>query len=166
VEGRWLAVAMVVASSFAVVLFDVDRTRKFDGRQTMSEKTAGPGVDVELVAAPEGARSDPATAVPIPDVTTLLQALADPVRIDIVRRLGECADARTCGSFDLPVTKSTLSHHFKVLHQAGIIQGRYEGTRKLISLRRADLDAVYPGLLDSILRAAAARPSAAAPSPS
>jgi DNA-binding transcriptional ArsR family regulator len=131
----------------------------------MSEKSAGLPPGVELYAAGEATPSDTTTAVPVADVTTVLQALADPVRIAIVRRLGECEDARACGSFDLPVSKSTLSHHFKVLHQAGIIQGRYEGTRKLISLRRADLEAAYPGLLDSVLRAVAASPMPTGPLP-
>jgi DNA-binding transcriptional ArsR family regulator len=90
---------------------------------------------------------------PISDLTTVLQALGDPVRLAIVRDIAEEPDGRYCGSFGLPVTKSTLSHHFKVLREAGVILGRYEGTRKLLSLRRADLDAAYPGLLDSILRA-------------
>lgn len=124
----------------------------------MSE-TPGPGAEIELCAAGAAAApSSDTSAVPIPDITSVLQALADPVRIAIVRRLGECTDARTCGSFDLPVSKSTLSHHFKVLREAGLIFGRYEGTRKLISLRRAEVDAVYPGLLDSVLRAIAASP--------
>ena len=120
----------------------------------MTPSASGPPAKYQLLAAAESTASDQA-AVPIPDITTVLAALADPVRIGIVRRLGECEDARTCGSFDVPVTKSTLSHHFKTLHQAGLIQGRYEGTKKLIWLRRADVDAVYPGLLDSVLRAAA-----------
>jgi DNA-binding transcriptional ArsR family regulator len=94
-------------------------------------------------------------AVPVADITTVLAALADPVRIAVVRCLAEAKDPRPCGSFGINVTKSTLSHHFKTLHQAGLIQGRYEGTRKLIWLRRAEVDAVYPGLLDSVLRAAA-----------
>jgi DNA-binding transcriptional ArsR family regulator len=125
----------------------------------MTPTRPAPPADIELIAAGGPTPADAAVAVPIPDVTVVLAALADPVRIAIVRRLGECEDARTCGSFDLPVAKSTLSHHFKVLHQAGLIQGRYEGTRKLISLRRADVDAVYPGLLDSILLAAASSPA-------
>jgi DNA-binding transcriptional ArsR family regulator len=124
----------------------------------MIEKTVGTAPEVELLAAGEAAADDPATALPVADLTTVLQALADPVRISIVRRLGECEDARACGSFELPVTKSTLSHHFKVLREAGVIQGRYEGTRKLISLRRAELEAAYPGLLESVLRAVAASP--------
>jgi DNA-binding transcriptional ArsR family regulator len=121
----------------------------------MIEKTVGIAPEVELLAAGEAAADDQATALPVADLTTVLQALADPVRISIVRRLGECEDARAC---ELPVTKSTLSHHFKVLREAGVIQGRYEGTRKLISLRRAELEAAYPGLLESVLRAVAASP--------
>jgi DNA-binding transcriptional ArsR family regulator len=96
----------------------------------------------------------------VADLTTVLQALADPVRIAIVRSLAETDGARACGSFYLPVTKSTLSHHFRVLREAGLIEQRCEGTRKLTSLRRADVDAVYPGLLDSVLRAVTAGGSA------
>jgi DNA-binding transcriptional ArsR family regulator len=121
----------------------------------MTENQA-PAAPVELCADSVGAPAATEGAVPVADITTVLQALGDPVRIAIVRRLGECAEARACGSFELPVSKSTLSHHFKVLHAAGIIQGRYEGTRKLISLRLADLDSAYPGLIESVLRAAAA----------
>jgi DNA-binding transcriptional ArsR family regulator len=124
----------------------------------MTPAHTGPPADYQLLAAAESTPSDPETAVPIPDITTVLQALADPIRLAVVRRLGDCEDARACGSFELPVTKSTLSHHFKTLRDAGVIQARYEGTRKLISLRRADLDAAYPGLLDSVLRGAAALP--------
>lgn len=128
----------------------------------MTPGPSGPAAEYQLLAAGESTPSDPETAVPIPDITAVLQALADPIRLAIVRRLGECEDARACGSFELPVTKSTLSHHFKKLREAGVIQGRYEGTRKLISLRRADLDAAYPGLLDSVLRGAAQLPEPAA----
>lgn len=133
----------------------------------MTEKPAA-AAEIELYAdgSSAAAPGDPnAAPPPIADITTVLQALADPVRIAIVRRLGECADARTCGSFELPVSKSTLSHHFKVLREAGLIVGRYEGTRKLISLRRDDLEAAYPGLLDSLLRAIAASPEPAEPMP-
>jgi len=127
----------------------------------MTEKPPA-AAEIELCAdgSPAAVPADPNALPPIADITTVLQALADPVRIAIVRRLGEAADARTCGSFDLPVSKSTLSHHFKVLREAGLIVGRYEGTRKLISLRRDDLEAAYPGLLDSLLRAIAASPAA------
>ena len=120
----------------------------------MSE-TAGPAPQGDLCAE---------SPVPIPDVTTVLAALADPVRITIVRSLAQSRQACSCGSMELPVTKSTLSHHVKVLRDAGIIEQRCEGTRKLTSLRRDDLEAVYPGLLDSVLRAVASpRAEASAP---
>jgi len=90
---------------------------------------------------------------PVGDVTTVLQALADPMRLAIVAALAESEDARPCGTFALPVTKGTLSHHLRVLREAGIIQQRCEGTRRMTTLRRADIEAVYPGMLDSILRA-------------
>jgi DNA-binding transcriptional ArsR family regulator len=102
---------------------------------------------------------------PVADITTVLQALGDPIRLAIVRAVAEDGGERSCGSFGLPVTKSTLSHHFRVLREAGLIDKRYEGTRKLISLRRADVDAAYPGLIETILRAPAPEPSAVAAAP-
>ena len=110
----------------------------------------------------EQAFSPPALP-PVPPVvagiTEVLQALADPVRLDLVRQLAACQDPRSCGSLEAPVTKSTLSHHYKVLWEAGLISKRYEGTRKLLSLRREEVDALYPGLLDSVLRAPAGEPA-------
>ena len=91
--------------------------------------------------------------LPVAEISDLLQALADPIRLRIARTLADADGELSCGAFDLPVTKSTLTHHFRVLRDAGVIGSRWEGTRKLIRLRRDDLDASYPGLLDSILRA-------------
>ena len=90
------------------------------------------------------------------DVLTVLQALSDPVRLDIVRQLDSCADPGElmCGQIALAVTKSTGSHHLKTLSRAGITAEREAGTCKYISLRRAELDRRFPGLLDSVLRAA------------
>ena len=104
---------------------------------------------------PEGHSYDASilAAHPVADIAELLQALADPVRLAVVRDLAESTEPRPCGSLLQTVTKSTLSHHLKVLREAGIIQMRLDGTRKLTSLRRAELDAAYPGLMDSILRA-------------
>jgi DNA-binding transcriptional ArsR family regulator len=84
----------------------------------------------------------------------VLHALSDPVRLAIVRQLAEADEERRCGSFPRPVTKSTMTHHFKVLRDAGIIRVRQEATLRLTSLRREDLDARFPGLLDRILEAA------------
>jgi DNA-binding transcriptional ArsR family regulator len=54
----------------------------------------------------------------------------------------------------LSVTKSTATHHFKVLREAGLIQQRQQGTARLNSLRADDLEARFPGLLSTILAAA------------
>jgi DNA-binding transcriptional ArsR family regulator len=83
----------------------------------------------------------------------VLHALSDPVRLKIVAALASEAE-QTCASFDVPVTKSTCTHHFKVLREAGVIQQRQDGTARLNTLRREDLDARFPGLLDSILHSA------------
>jgi DNA-binding transcriptional ArsR family regulator len=96
------------------------------------------------------------------DVLTVLQALSDPVRLDIVRQLAACeagAGGLMCGQLELPVSKSTGSHHLKTLHNAGITIERQQGVCKYLSLRRAELDERFPGLLDSVLSAAGA-PSA------
>ncbi|HUY96563.1 MAG TPA: helix-turn-helix transcriptional regulator [Verrucomicrobiae bacterium] len=93
--------------------------------------------------------------IPSVGVSELLQALGDPIRLAIVRTLGEAPGPRPCGSFDLPVTKSTLTHHFRVLREAGLIEQRCHGTRKLTRLRDVELEVAYPGLLASVIRAAA-----------
>jgi DNA-binding transcriptional ArsR family regulator len=87
------------------------------------------------------------------DLAAVLHALSDPMRLRIVSGLATQSE-RTCKSFGLPVTKSTCTHHFRVLREAGVIRQRLEGTTKLNSLRRDDLEARFPGLLDSVLRAA------------
>jgi DNA-binding transcriptional ArsR family regulator len=88
------------------------------------------------------------------ELPAVLHALSDPVRLRIVAALAATEEQPACGAFDLPVTKSTCTHHFKVLREAGVISQRQRGTARLNSLRRADLDARFPGLLDSVLRAA------------
>ncbi len=88
------------------------------------------------------------------DLVGVLGALSDPVRLEIVRVLAAAGEERCCGEIHLPVSKSTGSHHYKVLRDEGIIDTREEGTRRYQRLRRAELDAAFPGLLDSILRAA------------
>jgi DNA-binding transcriptional ArsR family regulator len=86
------------------------------------------------------------------DLVEVLQALGDPVRIQIVRVL-DAADAPiACHEIPMTVGKSTGSHHLKVLREAGVVSAEVDGTRKYQTLRRADLDARFPGLLDSVLR--------------
>ncbi|BCJ60335.1 ArsR/SmtB family transcription factor [Micromonospora endophytica] len=85
-------------------------------------------------------------------VTTVLSSLSDPLRLGVVRLLSD-GQERQWGELDAPVAASTLSHHMKVLRSAGITRTRDEGTRCYVHLRRDELDAHFPGLLDSILNA-------------
>jgi DNA-binding transcriptional ArsR family regulator len=90
------------------------------------------------------------------DVLTVLQALSDPVRLAIVRQLASCSspDGLMCGQLELPVSKSTGSHHLKTLHRSGITAERQQGVCKYIQLRRSELDERFPGLIESVLAAA------------
>jgi DNA-binding transcriptional ArsR family regulator len=99
---------------------------------------------------------DHTTALHHPDrdeiqLPAVLHALSDPHRLEIVRRLAEDTEPRACGSFGFDITKSTLTHHFRTLREAGVIEQHKEGTTKLTLLRREDLDARFPGLLDAVL---------------
>jgi DNA-binding transcriptional ArsR family regulator len=87
------------------------------------------------------------------DVTRVLHALADPVRFEIVRQLRSAEDPIACGRFDTPVAKSTLSHHFKILREAGILATTRDGGRTLNTLRILEIEEAFPGLLDAILPA-------------
>jgi DNA-binding transcriptional ArsR family regulator len=88
------------------------------------------------------------------DVVTVLQALSDPVRLEIVRQLAGCGGPGelSCGQIELPVTKSTATHHLRALSNAGITSEREEGTRKYIRLRRPELDQRFPGLIELVLQ--------------
>lgn len=81
----------------------------------------------------------------------VLFALSDPLRLEMVHYLADAegeVDSRELGP-DLP--KSTLTHHTKLLRESGLTWTRGEGRQCLISLRREDLDARFPGLLDAVL---------------
>jgi DNA-binding transcriptional ArsR family regulator len=102
--------------------------------------------------------STTATAIDQParediDLGAVLHALSEPIRLQIVSALDSRSDACPTGSFEVPVSKSTCTHHFRVLREAGVIRQRPEGTARLNTLRRDDLDARFPGLLDAILDA-------------
>jgi DNA-binding transcriptional ArsR family regulator len=86
------------------------------------------------------------------DLQTALDAIADPVRRMILRQLAASPDwTRPCGTFDLPVTKATGSHHFAALRMAGLIEQRDAGRRRLNRLRREEFDRRFPGLLALVL---------------
>jgi DNA-binding transcriptional ArsR family regulator len=90
-------------------------------------------------------------------LASVLHALSDPTRLAIVRRLDDdlgVGDGLACNCaapYVLP--RATASSHFAILRSAGLIEGRKEGTKVVHCLRRAELDARFPGLLDAVLRA-------------
>ena len=89
------------------------------------------------------------------ELAAVLRALSDPQRLAIVRALAESPEPRRCGSFGLGLAKSTMTHHFRVLREAGVVSQQEDGTARLNRLRRDDLDARFPGLLDAVLAPAA-----------
>ena len=86
-------------------------------------------------------------------LTEVLDALADPLRLEIVRELDRRGELN-CKSLALPVAASTKSHHLRTLREAGVTKTRAVGTQRLVSLRRAELDARFPGLVAAVLAAA------------
>jgi DNA-binding transcriptional ArsR family regulator len=80
----------------------------------------------------------------------VLYALSDPVRLDIVRRLA-CVDAASCSDLDGGRPKSTVSHHFRVLRESGLVQTESAGSTHMNTLRRAELESRFPGLIAAIL---------------
>jgi len=93
---------------------------------------------------------------PEPEALTLagvLYALGDPARLEIVKRLATQGEL-CCSALDCSIAKSTMSHHFRILREAGVLHTRKEGTQHINSLRREDLEARFPGLLAAVLQAA------------
>ena len=97
----------------------------------------------------------PALIHPPPEdftVLAILHALSDPTRMTVVQTL-RASPERACGTFPVEVAPSTLTHHFRVLREAGIIRQREDGNRRWTTLRGEDLEARFPGLLDAIVSA-------------
>jgi Predicted transcriptional regulators len=97
------------------------------------------------------------TTIPHPDrdqitLANVLAALADDTRLAILAYLADREErSAMCASFHHITTKSNLTYHVAKLREAGVVRVTPEGTRRLISLRREDLDALFPGLLDTII---------------
>lgn len=85
------------------------------------------------------------------ELADVLHALSDPVRLEIVQALHKRGTEVSCGRLVPRVSKSTLSHHLKVLRECGVTWTRVDGTQRLVSLRNVDLEAHFPGLLACIL---------------
>ncbi len=104
---------------------------------------------------PRSQRRRPMLVHPDPgefDLLDVLHALSDPTRMTIVRTLRSVPE-RSCGTFPVDVAPSTLTHHFRVLREAGVIRQREDGNRRWTALRGEDLEACFPGLLDAIVTA-------------
>ncbi|WP_411146059.1 ArsR/SmtB family transcription factor [Streptomyces sp. x-80] len=86
------------------------------------------------------------------ELRTVLHALSDRRRYEVVSRLTREPEGteRHCTSFGLPVSKSTRSHHFRVLREAGLIRQTDRGNSRMATLRTTDLEARFPGLIDLI----------------
>ncbi|GFO60214.1 transcriptional regulator [Geomonas silvestris] len=82
----------------------------------------------------------------------VLHALSDPVRMEIVLKIARAGEV-ACGAFDIPMPKSTLSHHFRVLRESGVVASRREGNELMNFLRSDDLEARFPGVLETIIAA-------------
>jgi DNA-binding transcriptional ArsR family regulator len=89
------------------------------------------------------------------EIGTVLNALADPVRLQIVRLL-ETAGEAPCGALELPVGRSTVSHHLRTLRESGLVETHLRGNTRVSRIRREELERRFPGLLTSILGAAPA----------
>ncbi len=86
------------------------------------------------------------------ELAVILHALSDPMRLFIVAELAE--EERTCSNFDLPIAKSTCTHHLRVLRESGLIRQRTVGTTRVNCLCRDEVDSQFPGLLDAVLASA------------
>ncbi|MER7753367.1 helix-turn-helix domain-containing protein [Kitasatospora sp. NPDC097643] len=88
------------------------------------------------------------------ELPVILNALSDPLRYKVIQEFLELPDGteRTCLSFGLGVSKSTLSHHFRVLRESGLVQQINRGNSRKAHLRREDLEERFPGLLELISR--------------
>ncbi|WP_433202352.1 ArsR/SmtB family transcription factor [Nocardia sp. CA-107356] len=93
-------------------------------------------------------------APPVAPLPAVLAALQDPVRLEMVRRLSNAGTAVRCGALYEVINKSTATHHFKILREAGVIERLIIDGQTCQRLRSEDLDNALPGLLPSIVDAA------------
>jgi DNA-binding transcriptional ArsR family regulator len=87
------------------------------------------------------------------DLATIMRALGDPVRLEILRLLAD-GRPRLCGEISTTVAlpTSTCSYHLRLLREAGLTHSRAAGTQRHVTLRRDDLDQRFPGLLEVLTR--------------
>jgi DNA-binding transcriptional ArsR family regulator len=85
------------------------------------------------------------------ELTDIMYALSDPARVEIVRRLYEEQQPMTCNALNLDRPKSSMSHHFKILREAGLLETRVEGKEHFNTLRVDEVDKRFPGLFTALL---------------
>jgi DNA-binding transcriptional ArsR family regulator len=94
-----------------------------------------------------------ADVVAVGTLQDVLVALSDPVRLEMVRRMHAEGGPAPCSRLYDEVSKSTASHHFKILREAGVTERSVIGGQAHQDLRLDDVEAAYPGVLSSILAA-------------
>jgi DNA-binding transcriptional ArsR family regulator len=138
-----------------------DGTPRFDNHQTDF-------LEIPVTATPAAAQGDlmastiertgeqhvlPAVQ-PVGTVQQVLAALADPVRLEMVRRLAEAGEPMACSQLYAGINKSTASHHFKILREAGLTERVMVGGQTHQLLRTPEVEAALPGVLASVVAAA------------
>jgi DNA-binding transcriptional ArsR family regulator len=94
------------------------------------------------------------TEISVGSVQQVLAALADPVRLEMVRRLRNAGSPVPCAWLYDGINKSTATHHFKILREAGLIERLVIDGQTHQRLRADQVDAAVPGLLNSIVERA------------
>lgn len=90
---------------------------------------------------------------PVAGLQQVLAAMADPIRLEMVRRMHQSGEPTPCSLLYDGIGKSTASHHFKTLREAGLTERTLVGGQSCQQLRFAEVETVYPGVLSSILDA-------------
>ena len=87
------------------------------------------------------------------ELTDIMHALSDPARLEIIALLAREGRQMACNELELNRPKSSMSHHFKILRSAGLVETIIEGKEHLNSLRLAEIEQKFPGLMQSVLQA-------------
>jgi DNA-binding transcriptional ArsR family regulator len=91
---------------------------------------------------------------PVAPLQQVLAALADPVRLEMVRRLAESGEPMACAQLYAGINKSTASHHFKILREAGLTERVMQGGQTHQLLRVQEVEEALPGVLSAVVAAA------------
>lgn len=86
------------------------------------------------------------------ELTDVMHALSDPARVEIVRAIAEAGEALSCGVLTAGRPKSSMSHHFRILRASGLVETHIEGKEHLNSLRLAEVEKRFPGILKAVLK--------------